>query len=49
MEEKNLSGEESLKLIHRMIYEAKGYFYETGLSDHLRLQHIGMHCACLVF
>ena len=32
MEEKNLSGEESLKLIHRMIYEANGYFYETGLS-----------------
>jgi uncharacterized membrane protein len=32
MEEKELSGEESLKLINRMIYEAKGYFYESGLS-----------------
>jgi hypothetical protein len=32
MEEKDLTGEESLKLINRMIYEAKGYFYESGLS-----------------
>jgi len=32
MKEKNLSGEESLKLINRMIHEAKGYFYETGIS-----------------
>ena len=32
MEEKQLSGEASLKLINRMIYEAKGYFYESGLS-----------------
>src|SRR6478736_7493974 len=32
MEEKNLSGEESLKLINLMIYEAKGYFHESGLS-----------------
>jgi hypothetical protein len=32
MEEKELSGEESLKLITRMIYEAKGYFYESGLG-----------------
>ncbi len=32
MEEKELSGEESLKLINRMIYEAKGYFYESGLG-----------------
>ena len=32
MEEKELSGEESLKLINRMIYEAKGYFYESGIS-----------------
>ena len=32
MEEKQLSGEESLKLINRMIYEAKGYFYESGLG-----------------
>jgi hypothetical protein len=31
MEEKDLSGEESLQLINRMIYEAKGYFYESGL------------------
>lgn len=30
MEEKDLSGEESLQLINRMIYEAKGYFYESG-------------------
>jgi hypothetical protein len=30
MEEKELSGEESLRLINRMIYEAKGYFYESG-------------------
>jgi len=32
MEEKELSGEESFKLINRMIYEAKGYFYESGLG-----------------
>lgn len=32
MEEKQLSNEESLKLINRMIYEAKGYFYESGAS-----------------
>ena len=32
MEEKELSNEESLKLINRMIYEAKGYFYESGIS-----------------
>lgn len=31
MEEKQLSNEESLKLINRMIYEAKGYFYESGI------------------
>lgn len=32
MQEKQLSNEESLKLINRMIYEAKGYFYESGAS-----------------
>ena len=32
MEEKELSNEESLKLINRMIYEAKGYFYESGIK-----------------
>jgi len=32
MEEKQLSEKESLLLISRMIYEAKGYFYESGLS-----------------
>jgi hypothetical protein len=32
MKEKELSGEESFKLINRMIYEAKGYFYESGAS-----------------
>ena len=32
MEEKELSNEESLKLINRMIYEAKGYFYESGIG-----------------
>lgn len=32
MEEKEISNEESLRLINRMIYEAKGYFYESGLS-----------------
>lgn len=32
MEEKQLSNEESIKLINRMIYEAKGYFYESGSS-----------------
>ena len=32
MEEKELSNEESLKLINNMIYEAKGYFFESGLS-----------------
>ena len=32
MEEKQLSNEESLQLINRMIYQAKGYFHESGLS-----------------
>lgn len=32
MKEAQLSGEESFKLINRMIYEAKGYFYESGLG-----------------
>jgi hypothetical protein len=32
MKEKELSGEESLRLINRMIYEAKGYFYESGTA-----------------
>ena len=32
MEERELSNEESLKLINRMIYEAKGYFYESGIG-----------------
>lgn len=32
MEDKELSGEESIRLINRMIYEAKGYFSESGLS-----------------
>ncbi|MEO8710640.1 MAG: hypothetical protein ABI405_00885 [Parafilimonas sp.] len=32
MQEKEISNEESLKLINRMIYQAKGYFYESGLS-----------------
>ncbi|HWB27476.1 MAG TPA: hypothetical protein VG738_18500 [Chitinophagaceae bacterium] len=31
-EEKQLSGEESLHLINRMIHEAKGYFYESGIG-----------------
>ena len=31
MEEKQLSEKESLQLISRMIYEAKNYFYETGM------------------
>lgn len=30
--ERELTGEESLKLINRMIYEAKGYFAESGLG-----------------
>lgn len=30
--EKQLTEEESLKLISRTIYEAKGYFYETGIA-----------------
>ena len=30
--EKRLTGEESLRLINRMIYEAKGYFYESGIG-----------------
>ena len=30
--EKELSSEESLKLINRMIHEAKGYFYESGIG-----------------
>ncbi len=32
MEERELSNEESLRLINRMIYEAKGYFYESGIG-----------------
>src|SRR5258706_4861279 len=32
MEEKELSSEESLRLINRMIYEAKSYVYESGIS-----------------
>jgi hypothetical protein len=32
-EEEQLSGEESLRLINRMIYEARGYFYENGLGS----------------
>ncbi len=32
MEEKEMTGQESFQLINRMIYEAKGYFYENGLS-----------------
>jgi len=31
-QEEQLSGEESLNLINRMIQEAKGYSYETGLA-----------------
>lgn len=30
--EKELTSEESLKLINRMIYEAKGYFHESGIG-----------------
>lgn len=30
--EKNFTSEESLKLIKRVIYEARGYFYESGIS-----------------
>jgi hypothetical protein len=32
MKEKQLTGEESFRLINRMILEAKGYFYESGLG-----------------
>jgi hypothetical protein len=32
MNQEELTTENSLKLINRMIYEAKGYFYESGLS-----------------
>ena len=32
MEEKQLSGEESLQLITKMISQAKNYYYESGLS-----------------
>lgn len=30
MADKQLTGEDSFKLINRMIYEARGYFYESG-------------------
>jgi hypothetical protein len=33
MEEKQLSEQESLRLIGRMIYQAKGYYYESGLGS----------------
>ncbi len=32
MDDKQLSNEESLKLISNIIYQAKGYFYESGIS-----------------
>ena len=32
MEENQLTEKESLNLINRMIHEAKGYFYESGIS-----------------
>jgi hypothetical protein len=32
MNQEELTTEKSLKLINRMIYEARGYFYESGLS-----------------
>jgi len=32
MNQEELSTEKSIKLINRMIYEARGYFYESGLS-----------------
>ncbi len=32
MEERNLSGEESLQLITKMINQAKNYYYESGLG-----------------
>jgi hypothetical protein len=32
MQEKQLSERESLELINRMIHEAKGYFYESGIA-----------------
>jgi len=32
MEEKSITEQESLQLINKMIYEAKGYYYENGLS-----------------
>jgi len=32
MEEKELSGEDSLRLINRMIAQAKGYFHESGIT-----------------
>ena len=31
-QEKQLSNQESLQLINRMIHEAKGYFYESGIG-----------------
>jgi hypothetical protein len=30
--EKQLTEKESLQLINRMIHEAKGYFYESGMA-----------------
>src|SRR5256885_9753000 len=32
MEEKEMTGQESFQLINRMIYEAKGYYYENGIA-----------------
>jgi hypothetical protein len=48
MEEKEISNEESLKLINRMIYEAKGYFYESGLSGLIYGFSIAI-CSLLVY
>jgi hypothetical protein len=48
MEEKELSNEESLKLINRMIYEAKGYFYESGIGGFVYGFSIAI-CSLLIF
>jgi len=47
-EEKQLSGEESLRLINKMIHQAKGYFHESGLGA-LVYGFTGLLCSVLAY
>lgn len=47
-QEEQLSGEESLKLINKMIHQAKGYFHESGLGA-LVYGFTGLLCSVLAY